>query len=195
MRASPFKGSRIRFATTNKGKLREISILLGEYNLEVEAVEAEKVEIQSDDISRIAEYAALDLAGRLGYPVAVEDSGLHIPALNGFPGPYSSYIYRSIGLRGVLKLLEGVEDRRGFFESVVAYAEPKGMVKCFRGVVWGRISLDARGTGGFGFDPIFIPEEGDGRTFAEMTLEEKNRISHRGRALRSFGEWITSSPV
>lgn len=189
------KGSLIRFATTNKGKLREISLILSDYNLTVEAVKAEKVEIQDDEISRIAEYAALNLAERLGYPVAVEDSGLHIPALNGFPGPYSSYIYRSIGLRGVLKLLEGVEDRRGFFESVVAYAEPKGMVKCFRGVVWGRISLDARGTGGFGFDPIFIPEEGDGRTFAEMTLEEKNRISHRGRALRSFGEWITSSPV
>ena len=189
-----FNGSRIRFATTNKGKLREISIILGEYNVEVEAVEAEKIEIQDDDISRIAEYAALNLAERLGYPVAVEDSGLHISALNGFPGPYSSYVYRRIGLKGVLKLLEGVEDRRGFFESVVAYAEPDGMVRSFKGMVWGRISLEARGTGGFGFDPIFIPEDGDGRTFAEMTLEEKNRLSHRGRALRNFGEWIASKP-
>ncbi|MGC8850462.1 MAG: XTP/dITP diphosphatase [Candidatus Bathyarchaeia archaeon] len=184
----------MRFATTNKGKLREISIILGEYNVEVEAVEAEKIEIQDDDISRIAEYAALNLAERLGYPVAVEDSGLHISALNGFPGPYSSYVYRRIGLKGVLKLLEGVEDRRGFFESVVAYAEPDGMVRSFKGMVWGRISLEARGTGGFGFDPIFIPEDGDGRTFAEMTLEEKNRLSHRGRALRNFGEWIASKP-
>jgi XTP/dITP diphosphohydrolase len=189
----PFKGFRVRFATTNKGKLREISLLLSEYRLEVEAVEAEKLEIQDDEIIRIAEYAASDLAGRLGYPVAVEDSGLHIEALNGFPGPYSSYIYRSIGLKGVLKLLEGVEDRRGFFESVVAYAEPDGRVRSFRGIAWGWISQAARGTGGFGFDPIFIPEEGDGRTFAEMTLEEKNRLSHRGRAMRSFGEWITST--
>ncbi|MEM2122289.1 MAG: XTP/dITP diphosphatase [Candidatus Bathyarchaeia archaeon] len=189
------KGSLIRFATTNKGKLREISLILSDYNLTVEAVKAEKVEIQDDEISRIAEYAALNLAERLGYPVAVEDSGLHIPALKGFPGPYSSYIYRSIGLRGVLKLLEDVEDRRGFFESAVAYAQPDGMVKSFRGVVWGSISHSERGSGGFGYDPIFIPEEGDGRTFAEMTLEEKNRLSHRGRALKRFGEWITSTMV
>ena len=182
----------VRFATTNRGKLREISTLLAEFNVEVKGVEAEKLEIQGDEIARIAEFAASNLAERLGYPIAVEDSGLHVSALNGFPGPYSSYVYRSIGLNGVLKLLEGVEDRRAYFESVVAYAEPQGRVTSFRGVTWGRISKSARGTGGFGFDPIFIPDDGDGRTFAEVSLQEKNRLSHRGKAVRSFGGWITS---
>jgi len=182
----------VKFATTNRGKLREIGILLAEFNLELRIVEAEKLEIQNDEISKIAEFAASDLAERLGCPIAVEDSGLHVSALNGFPGPYSSYVYRSIGLSGVLKLLEGVGDRRAHFESVVAYAEPRGEVRSFKGIAWGRISRSARGTGGFGFDPIFIPEDGDGRTFAEITPEEKNRLSHRGKAVRSFGEWISS---
>ncbi|TDA32431.1 MAG: non-canonical purine NTP pyrophosphatase, partial [Hadesarchaea archaeon] len=97
--------------------------------------------------------------------------------------------FLTIGNRGVLKLLEGVGDRRAVFRSAVGYCGRDGRPLVFEGRVEGRISLEERGTGGFGFDPIFIPDEGDGRTFAEMSVEEKNALSHRGRAIEGFFRW------
>ncbi len=184
---------KVKFATSNRAKLKEIQTLLAEFDIDVEPREMKKIEIQSDDIAEIAEYAALDLARKLRRAITVEDSGLHVSTLKDFPGPYSSYIQKVIGLNGILKLLKNVDDRTACFESVVAYARPQGYVKCFKGVVWGDISYEPRGEEGFGFDPIFIPNEGDGRTFAEMSLIEKNRYSHRSRAVRRFGRWISTN--
>ena len=105
------------------------------------------------------------------------------------PGPYSSYVYRKIGKEGILKLLEGCDNRRARFKSVVVFSSPDSEIKYFRGVVEGKISRTVRGESGFGFDPIFEPDELSGRTFGELSIEEKNEISHRSRALRSFAEW------
>jgi XTP/dITP diphosphohydrolase len=176
-------------ATGNRHKYGEARKILLEYGVELEFLEAEKVEIQADDQAEIATYSLKQIWDE-GRPVVVEDAGIFIDHFGGFPGPYSEYALRKIGLFGILKLMEGVEDRGASFRSVVAYRH-KDEIRCFHGVVEGRISHRIRGTGGFGYDPIFIPHEGDGMTFGEMIEEEKNALSHRARAFRGFGEWFT----
>ena len=119
----------------------------------------------------------------------VEDAGLFIEALKGFPGPYSSYVYKTLGVQGILKLMEGVKRREAYFLSAIAYAEPGLEPKVFLGKVEGFIVPEARGSKGFGFDPIFQPK-GSEKTFAEMGVEEKNRFSHRAKALSALAEWL-----
>ncbi len=139
---------------------------------------------------KIAETSAIDAAKKCNLPVIVEDAGLFIKALNGFPGPYSSYVNKTIGVEGILKLMRGIKDRTAYFFSVVAFYDPDiNELEFFYGKVEGEIAEEARGKSGFGFDPIFTPIEGDGRTFAEMGVEEKNKFSHRSKALRKFAKW------
>jgi XTP/dITP diphosphohydrolase len=175
-------------ATGNHHKYEEAREVLAELGVELEHFEVERVEIQADDPADIAAYS-LEQIGEEGRPMVVEDAGLFIDHYGGFPGPYSSYVLVKVDLPGVLKLMEGVKDRTASFQSVAAYRHGDTK-RCFRGIVKGKIAYSIRGTGGFGYDPIFIPDEGDGRTFGEMTNEEKNAFSHRARAFRSFGEWF-----
>jgi XTP/dITP diphosphohydrolase len=177
------------FATGNEGKFREVSALAAKLGVEIQHSRTPYLEIQADELSDIAKVGVQQVFGILKAPCFVEDSGLFIHSLRGFPGPYSKYVFLTIGNRGVLKLLEGVGDRRAVFRSAVGYCGRDGRPLVFEGRVEGRISLEERGTGGFGFDPIFIPDEGDGRTFAEMSVEEKNALSHRGRAIEGFFRW------
>ena len=153
-------------------------------------IRVKAIEIQDDSLENIAKASAIDAAEKCRLPIIVEDAGLFINALNGFPGPYSSYVNRTIGVEGILKLMKNIEDRSAYFLSAVTFYDPaSGELKIFRGKVDGKIAEEARGESGFGFDPIFIPIEGDGRTFAEMGAEGKNKFSHRARALRKFAEW------
>jgi XTP/dITP diphosphohydrolase len=181
---------RIYFATSNKNKFNEASRILEKYGYELVLFSFEKKELQSTDLGEIALQSALIAYTYVNAPVVVEDSGLFIKALNGFPGSFSSYVYKTIGVRGVLKLMEGVTDRSAYFEAAVAIVMPP-FERVFKGSVYGRIADSPRGTGGFGFDPIFIPENED-RTFAEMSVEEKNRYSHRARAFEKLGIWLKS---
>jgi len=178
-------------ATGNHHKYNEAREVLRELGVELEHYEVERVEIQADDPAEIAAYS-LEQIDEEGRPMVVEDAGLFIDHYGGFPGPYSSYALGTIDLPGVLKLMEGVEDRKASFQSVVAYRHGDAK-RSFRGVVEGKIAHSIRGTGGFGYDPIFIPDEGDGRTFGEMTEEEKNALSHRARAFKKFSEWFTGT--
>ncbi len=182
---------KLYLATSNRHKVEEIALALAQYGIEVVAVKAEKLEIQSRSLEEIALTAAKNLS-EMDAPVAVEDAGLFIRALRGFPGPYSHYAYDTIGIPGVLKLLEGVEDRRAVFVSVIAVKTPDGRVEAFRGEVEGIITREPRGTRGFGFDPIFQPL-GASKTFAEMTIEEKNAYSHRAKAARALAEWLVKN--
>lgn len=143
-------------------------------------------EVQSDDLAEIVRFSASEAYKRWGEGVLVEDSGLFVSALEGFPGPYSSYVFRTIGLRGILKLLEGVSERGAHFKSALCYVAAGGEHVVAVGEAEGVVSDRPRGEGGFGFDPIFIPLDAPDRTFAEMTVEEKNRYSHRGRAVRTL---------
>jgi len=175
--------------TSNEHKYIELSEVLSSFGVKLEMLSTGKAEVRHEDIGVIALQAA-----RLAYrtyrlPLIVDDSGLYIEVLGGFPGPYSNYVYSTLGLRGILKLMEGVSNRRACFQAAIAAIIPP-FEKVFRGSVCGNIALEPRGTQGFGFDPIFIPEGGGGRTFAEMSVEEKNLLSHRARAARSLGEWL-----
>jgi XTP/dITP diphosphohydrolase len=187
------RGKVAYFVTSNVHKFQEARRILGEYKLATAKLKVEAVEIQDDNLENIAKFSALDAVKNCGLPVFVEDAGLFVDALKGFPGPYSKYVYNTVELEGILKLMKNIEDRSAHFKSVVAFATPEDQPICFVGKVEGKLSLQMQGTKGFGYDPIFVPNEGDGRTFAEMTTTEKNRYSHRGNALRKFAEWYSSA--
>jgi len=179
----------IFFATSNLNKFEEASDILSKYRINITRANIKTTEIQADNVEDIA-MAAVTQSSSMGFlPVFVEDAGLFINALKGFPGPFSSYVYRTIGTRGVLKLLEGEKNRLSEFRSSVAFYASNDLKKCFSGTAVGKISEKERGIRGFGFDPIFVPAKGDGRTFAEMTIKEKNLLSHRADALKKFAEW------
>jgi len=183
---------KLMLVTGNRYKVLELKSMASMYGLELEPTNVPKVEIQSESLEVIAVYAALTALQYVNKPLLVEDAGLFIEALNGFPGPYSSFVYRKIGIEGILKLMEGSDNRRAYFKSVIAFASPDYGVKVFKGVVYGTITNTARGSGGFGFDPIFIPD-GSSKTFAEMDLIEKNNHSHRGKAFREFSKWFINN--
>jgi XTP/dITP diphosphohydrolase len=184
---------RLYIATNNKHKIFEAQQILSKYSIVLEPIDVKKIEVQSESLEDIARYAALHAYRIVKKPIIVEDSGLFIDVLNGFPGPYSSYIYKTLGLKRILKLLEGEYNRRARFIAVVALAINDEEIHLFKGVVEGIIAHEIRGEKGFGFDPIFIPIEGDGRTFAEMDTLEKNKISHRGKAFNSLGVWVSAN--
>ncbi len=192
----------IRFATGNEGKLEEAREYLRE---PIERVEYDYVEIQSDELAEIAAHGAREAYEAVGGDgVLVDDSGLFVEALGGFPGPYSAYVEDTVGVERLWQLASREENRRARFRGVVAYCGPETLagtadpspdptrvettvdgVVAFSGSVAGTL-VAPRGEGGFGYDPIF---EYNGRTLAEMDAAEKNAISHRGRALERFADW------
>jgi len=177
------------FATSNKNKFAEAEAILRPADIKLEQYTARPPELQSDSLEEIARDNLLHVLEEARRPVFVEDAGLFIDKLNGFPGPYSSYVLRTIGNPGILKLMEGVEERAAIFRSAVAYGSPKHPCTIFVGETRGQITHEIRGTH-WGFDPIFSPQEGDGRTYAELSTEVKNRISHRAKALTKLAEWL-----
>lgn len=181
--------TKIWMGTSSDHKYEEAKEVLGEYGIELERLNIDRVEIQADDPELIAEYSLKVLD--VDIPILIEDAGLYIDKYYGFPGPYSSYALRTITNEGILKLMEGDTDRGARYLSAVAFRDGETSVT-FRGEVKGEISHREIGTGGFGYDPIFIPSEGDGRTFGEMSAAEKAKISHRARAFRKLAEWINS---
>jgi|YelNatPaOPRAMG01_1025707.scaffolds.fasta_scaffold02946_16 XTP/dITP diphosphohydrolase len=185
------EGRFIFFATNNINKFNEARKVLAEYKIAVGMLRVKTFEIQSESLEEIAKASAIEASKKSNLPVIAEDAGLFIEALNGFPGPYAAYVYKAIGNKGILKLMENVENRKAKFQSAIAYcASERKSPFCFKGEVIGVITKEERrGNGGFGFDPIFAPLDGGGKTFAEMTVEEKNRYSHRAEALRKFAEW------
>lgn len=190
------KGRVIFFATGNIHKFDEARKVLAEYKIAVGMLKVKALEIQSDSLKKIAKRSVVDASKRCNLPLIVEDAGLFIDVLNGFPGPYAAYAYRTIGNKGLLKLMENVENRKARFHSVIAYysAESKSPI-CFKGEAPGEITKEERQgehEAGFGFDPIFKPAKSK-RTFAEMTTIEKNKHSHRAQALRKFAEWYKKS--
>jgi XTP/dITP diphosphohydrolase len=188
---SKLKGKVVFFATNNVNKFNEARRILTDYDIAVGMLRVKTAEIQSDSLNEIAQASVIDAFRRCHLPVIVEDAGLFIDALKGFPGPYAAYTYKTIGNAGLLKLMENVEDRKATFQSVIAYYDGQSASVCFEGEATGKITKEERrgnGKSGFGFDPIFQPA-GSEKTFAEMTMEEKNCFSHRANAVRKFAEW------
>ena len=188
----PLKGRVVFFATGNIHKFHEARSILTKLDIAVGMLRMKDTEIQSDSLVEIAQTSAIDVFKRCNLPVIVEDAGLFIDAVKGFPGPYAAYVYKTIGNEGLLKLMQNVENRKAVFRSAIVYCDSETNVPVvFEGEAAGKITSKERvgsGKSGFGFDPIFKPD-GSVNTFAEMTLEEKNGFSHRANAIRKFAIW------
>jgi len=185
-------GRPVLFATSNLGKLEEARAILSPFGISVEQFDGKGVEIQADTNSEVAAYASRGAARSAGRAVLVEDAGLYVDSLHGFPGPYSAYAFKTIGLAGIVALLRSsppVWTAR--FVSSLAYCEPRGEPSLFEGSVSGTITARPRGKKGFGFDPIFVPD-GRAKTFGEMTLKEKCSVSHRANSMKGFAKWYLS---
>jgi XTP/dITP diphosphohydrolase len=193
--SSSRRRGRVLFATSNRGKLEEARMILAQFGISVDQYDGKGTEIQADNNGEIAAYASTGAATTAGRPVLVEDAGLFVHALDGFPGPYSAYAFKTIGVAGIIALLGSSRRKKGgraaAFVSSVAYCEPQGDPLVFEGSVRGTITVRPRGKNGFGFDPIFVPD-GGAKTFGELTLEEKCAVSHRSVALGKFAKWYLS---
>lgn len=179
----------IYFITGNKGKYNEVKEKMKSLDVEVIQKNFGYPEIQADTLEDVVKYGVEHLKNKLNHPFIIEDAGLFIDELKGFPGAYSKYVFYTIGCKGILKLMEDTNERSAVFRSVYAYFESDKKPELFIGECIGIIADKERGTGGFGYDPIFIPA-GETRTFAEMKIEEKNMFSHRGKALDKLIEFL-----
>ena len=175
----------VTFASTSQNKYREVQSILSAYGIAVDFAQITSLEIQSDSLEEIAGEKAKSAFALVGRPVIVEDDGLFIDALKGFPGQYSSYSFKTIGNDGILKLLAVSPDRSASFRSLIAFYDGSRL-SISEGKVEGRISEKIT-EGGWGYDPIFIPV-GTNLTFAQLK-EKKNEFSHRKKALDSFAKW------
>jgi len=185
-------GRSVLFATSNRGKLEEALAILAPLGISVEQYDGKGTEIQADTNSEVAAYASRGAAKTAGTAVLVEDAGLYVESLRGFPGPYSAYAFKTIGVAGIIALLRSSPKKRAArFVSSLAYCEPRGEPVPFEGSVLGTIATRPRGTRGFGFDPIFVPD-GGAKTFGELNLEEKCAVSHRADSMKKFAKWYLS---
>ena len=185
--------AKLLLASRNRHKIEELQQMLVGLNIEVisldDVPDMPVIEEDGNTFSENASKKASLTAMHTGFTCLADDSGLVVDALGGQPGVYSA---RFAGEeaddrknnRKLLQMLQGVdgEKRRARFICVIAISDPQGNVHTVEGTCEGRIDYEERGTGGFGYDPLFIPE-GYSQTFAELSREEKNQISHRGQAL------------
>jgi len=189
------------FATNNKHKIREISDLLDSRFEVIGLTEigiTEDIPEDADNLADNALFKARYVHERTGLNVFADDTGLEVDALGGAPGVYSARYAGtskdpSDNIIKLLKELEGVEDRKARFRTVIALIYDNSEY-LFEGKVEGGIIHMRRGTGGFGYDPVFIAEGYD-QTFAEMPLSEKNKISHRAKAMKNLLAFLVQQPV
>ena len=156
----------INLITSNLNKVKEFKAILGS-KIKINHIEMHYKELRSDSNEEIARESAERLSKQLNKNVVVEDSGLFIDALNGFPGACSAFIHKRIGLKGILKLMEGIENRTCYYKSAVAYCEPNKSAVSFIGTEKGIISKEIKGSYGFGHDAIFIPQKSK-KTYGEI---------------------------
>lgn len=187
----------IYFVSNNLNKYSEIKSMLNDkiIGLELKFCKQDIIEIQDEKIENIAMEKAKSAYNIVKKPVLIEDDGLFINSLNGFPGQYSKFIFKSIGNKGIIRLLLGSSDRSAFFKSIFVYND--GIIaKVFYGKIIGKISSTIT-HGGWGYDPIFIPLKRNnkkGITFAKLSqTNKKNEISHRRIAFYKFIKWFTQN--
>lgn len=171
------------FVSSNKNKFDEAKNITSKFGLKLRFRKLSLQEIQADTLEDIARHKAIEAFSICSRPVIVEDAGLFIKSLDGFPGPYSSFVFDTIGNKGILRLVSS--QRSALFRSVIAYCQGYDDVCLFSADVQGTISKKERGKK-WGFDPIFIPS-GKNKTYSQLV--EKNQISHRYLALKKFANW------
>ena len=175
--------SNVLFASSNENKYKEARAILSKFDIKLDFFKCHLEEIQADTLEEIALHKITQAFLQCSQPVIIEDDGLFIESLNGFPGPYSAFVFETIGNKGILNLLKTKRDAK--FQSVIAYCGTKNDIMLFKAAVDGKISKKLIGTK-WGYDPIFIPT-GQNKTYAK--LRDKNLISHRYLALRKFAMW------
>jgi XTP/dITP diphosphohydrolase len=189
------KTADVIFASSNMNKFFEAQTILAEFGIKPIHYLLDLLEIQDDSLSKIALQKALDAYDKCKKPVIVEDDGLFINSLSGFPGPFSSYVFKTIGNNGILKLIG--DNRDAQFVAIIAFWDSSNEPTLFESSVAGTISKNIR-DGGWGYDPIFIPKNQNlpalppfsFKTYAE--LDDKNKLSHRYEALKKFASWFKS---
>ena len=177
----------ILFVTSNENKFREVKAYLEKVGVDLQRSPLEIVEKQYPTEREVSLSKALAAAKILNKPVLVEDTGVYFSAFKSFPGPYAKQVFENIGIEGIMKLLEGKE-REAVIRTSFAYCEPGEMPILFTGEVTGRIAEKPSEVISFAYDTIFVPED-ESRTFSEMSIEEKEKFSHRIRALQEFLNW------
>ena len=180
------QSSELFFVSSNTHKFTEAERILSNLGLELNLFKTTLEEIQSNSLSEIAKRKALDAYSKVQKPVIIEDDGLFIDSLDGFPGPYSSYAYDTIGNKGIIRLLENSESRNAKFVAIIAYCNGVDDVQLFESSIPGKISLSIE-KGGWGYDPIFIPD-GESKTYANVS--DKDKFSHRSASLKKFSDWF-----
>jgi XTP/dITP diphosphohydrolase len=187
---------RIILATHNPHKRDELAAVLGT-TVEVELLPDNFPDIEEtgSTLSENAFIKANTVFDAVHKPSLADDTGLEVEALSGAPGVFTArYAGENASYddncQKLLAELSGSTNRNAVFKTILCFISENGDVSSFEGIVSGRISTERKGDNGFGYDPVFIPTDGDGRTFAEMTTGEKNKMSHRSRAVRLFTEWL-----
>lgn len=178
------------FVTGNKSKFNEVLKIFQTQKVEftIRQLNIETVEIQADTIKNVALFKLNSVKDKVDSSFFIEDAGFFVDKpLKGFPGVFSSYVFKTIGNEGILRLIDEFEGSRAHFSAVIAlYFKPLDKILIFEGEVRGKVSDKIKGKGGFGFDPIFIPDLNPNKTFSELSPQEKNEISHRGQAIRKL---------
>ncbi|NNM35607.1 MAG: RdgB/HAM1 family non-canonical purine NTP pyrophosphatase [Nitrosopumilus sp.] len=170
------------FVSSNIHKYHEAKNILDSFGIHIGFLKSDLDEIQSNSLHDIATFKATNAFLKFKKPLIIEDDGLFIDDLQGFPGPYSSYAFKTIGNKGILNLLKN--NRKAKFVSIITYCD-KLNLESFDGKLNGRISKTEKGKN-WGYDPIFIPNNSK-KTFAE--IQNKNKLSHRFKALKKFSKW------
>ncbi len=196
-------GRRLVCASANPDKVSEIEEIFASCGvvLEPRPATVPDVDESAETLEGNARLKAEAIANATGAASLADDTGLEVEALNGAPGVRSARYAGepSDSVANIAKLLRELElagaktppQRRARFRTVVLVRWPDGSETVAEGIVSGVIASELRGDGGFGYDPVFIPDDGDGRTFAEMNSSEKHAISHRGRALRALAQELS----
>jgi non-canonical purine NTP pyrophosphatase (RdgB/HAM1 family) len=175
--------------TGNRGKVAEARLALG---IDVEAVEVDLPEIQALDLLEILREKAEAAWQALRRPLVVEDAGLGLLALNGFPGPLVKWMLQAVGAEGIARTAHALGDTRAVARCGLLYKDADRTILA-DGITAGTLVLPGRGRQGFGWDPVFLPD-GETRTFAELTGREKDAVSHRGKAWREMMTKLSEKP-
>ena len=172
---------KLKVITSNPGKVAEYQKAFDSLGIEMEHYRLPYDEVQTSDLEEVVNKGMDEIIRQGVRDFIIDDSGLFVDALKGFPGVWSAYAQKTIGNKGILKLMEGVEDRGAEFRCCIG-CDIDGRRIIVMGKCRGVITQSEQGDGGFGFDPIFSP---DGKlTFSEIPIDEKNTMSHRGNAVK-----------
>ena len=181
----------INLVTSNSGKVEELTSILEPFGHNASQLNIPCPEIQASTLEKVVDFGLEWLHSQgTPAPLIIDDAGVFVDELKGFPGVYSRYVYDTISPNGLLKQMEGIDNRSASFKCVIGLLLEDSSTHKFVGECHGNIIHEMRGDGGFGYDPVFIPE-GYEKTFAELPPEDKNRVSHRGRAMQKLIEFIS----